>query len=40
MEYDRGDSFPLDFDPNGMSHGANGIDQIQFNSKGNGNLCS
>ena len=40
MEYDRGDSFPFDFEPNAIPFDANGIDQIQFNPKGNGNLFS
>ena len=33
MGYDRGDSFPLDFEPNGNPFGSN-----QSNVKGNGNI--
>ena len=41
MGYDRGDSFPFDFEPNGIPFGSNRKeychnDQIPFNVKGNG----
>ena len=44
MEYDRGDSFPIDFEPNGTPFGSKSKgklsprNHIQFNVKGNGNM--
>jgi len=43
MEYDRGDSFSFDFEPNGNPFGSNSKgklhhDHIPFNLKGNGNV--
>ena len=43
MGYDRGDSFPFDFEPNGIPFGSNRKenyhhDHIPFNVKGNGNI--
>ena len=43
MGYDRGDSFPLDFGPNGIlfgskSKGKRYHDHIPFSLKGNGNI--
>ena len=43
MRYDRGDSFPFDFEPIGIPFGSkskgNGHhDHIPFNVKGNGNI--
>ena len=43
MGYDRGDSFPFNFEPNGIpisskSKGNCHHDYIPFNSKGNGNI--
>ena len=43
MGYDRGDSFPFDFEPNRIPFGSkskeNGPrDHIPFNMKGNGNM--
>ena len=35
MGYDRGESFPLDFGPNGIPFGSKSNDHIQFNLKGN-----
>ena len=36
MGYDRGDSFPFDFEPNGIYIPLNQIES--FNVKGNGNI--
>ena len=44
MGYDRGDSFPFDFKPNGLPFGSNNRkenchhDHIPFDVKGNGNI--
>ena len=44
MGYDRGDSFPFDFGPNGIPFGSVNRkenchhDHIPFNVKGNGNI--
>ena len=44
MGYDRGDSFPFDFEPNGTPFGSENRkencrhDHIPFNMKGNGNI--
>ena len=44
MRYDRGDSFPLDFEPNGIPFGSENRtenchhDYIPSNVKGNGNI--
>ena len=42
MGYDRNDSFPFDFEPNGLPFGLKlkgwYYDHISFNLKGNGNL--
>ena len=44
MEYDRGDSFPLDFEPNGLPLGSENRtknsphDHMPFNLTGNGNI--
>ena len=44
MGYDRGDSFPFNFEPNGIPIGSKSKgklsphDHIQFNVKGNGNM--
>ena len=46
MGYDHGDSFPFDFEPNGISFGSENQnenchhDHIPFNSEGNGNIVS
>ena len=42
MGYDRGDSFPFDFEPNGIPFGSKSKENLQhdhipFNVKGNGN---
>ena len=43
MGYDRGDSFPFDFEPNEIPFGSKSLvnchhDHIPFNVKGNGNI--
>ena len=43
MRYDQGDSFPFDFEPNGISLSSKSKencqhDHIPFNVKGNGNI--
>ena len=44
MGYDRGDSFPFDFEPNGIPFGSENRkenchhDHIPFNKEGNGNI--
>ena len=44
MGYDRDDSFPFDFEPNGIPFGSNSkgklchYDHISCNVKGNGNI--
>ena len=44
MGYDRGDSFPFDFEPNGIPFGVQNRkencyhDHIPFSLKGNGNI--
>ena len=44
MGYDRSDSFPFDFEPNGIPFGSENRkeychhDRIPFNVKGNGNI--
>ena len=43
MGYDRGDNFPIDFEPNGIQFGSENLkenshhDHIPFNVKGDGN---
>ena len=45
MGYDRGDSFPFNFEPNGIQFGVQNqkenchYDHIPFNAKGNGNIA-
>ena len=41
MGYDRGGSFPFDFEPNGISLGSKSEEKLSprsFNMKGNGNI--
>ena len=41
MGYDRGDSFPIDFEPNGIAFGSKSIEKLSprsFNVKGNENI--